>query len=87
MCTKIMLQKKKNGSLKFISPNIPPMNGPSIKPIPKAAPINPKFLALSSEEETSAKYAIAVGTVPPAIPPIILPTINTQSNDAKPNIK
>ena len=79
--------EKKNGSLKFISPNIPPMNGPSTKPIPKAAPINPKFLALSSEEETSAKYAIAVGTVPPAIPPIILPTINTQSNDAKPNIK
>ena len=36
--------EKKNGSLKFISPKIPPINGPSTKPIPKAAPINPKFL-------------------------------------------
>ena len=46
---------KKNGARELISPKIPPNIGPKINPIPKAAPIRPKFFAFSAGVEISAK--------------------------------
>ena len=79
--------ERKNGALELYSPSIPPSAGPRIKPIPKAAPIRPKFFARSPEADMSAKYAVAVGTVPPAIPAITRPTIKIVNVLEKPKIK
>ena len=43
----------KNGALGEISPKRPPIRGPKINPIPNAAPISPKFFALSFSEDMS----------------------------------
>ena len=50
------------------SESVPPRNGPTIKPIPKAAPIRPKALALFSGAVESAITACATEIFPPVSP-------------------
>ena len=50
------------------SESLPPMKGPMINPIPKAAPMRPKFLALSSGLVKSAIEAEAAEMLPLVIP-------------------
>ena len=50
------------------SESFPPRKGPIINPSPKAAPINPKFLALFSGVVTSAIAAWAIEILPPVTP-------------------
>ena len=76
----------KNGALGEISPKRPPIRGPKINPIPNAAPISPKFLALSFSEDKSARYAVAVGIVDPVIPAISFPKKSTHKAPENPRI-
>jgi len=44
----------KNGRREPYSPSVPPIAGPTMKPSPKAAPVNPKLAARFSGGDTSA---------------------------------
>src|SRR5688500_8130323 len=51
-----------------LSASLPPMNGPRMKPRPKAAPVRPNALERSSGLVTSATEALATAMLPPVRP-------------------
>jgi len=65
-------------------PSKPPITGPTIKPMPQAAPFKPKYLARWSGGMMSATTALAVANVAPAMPATIRPTNSQSSVGANP---
>ena len=77
-----MLQLK-NGVRAPKSERSPPIAGPITNPIPKAAPIIPKFCARLSGVEISAMYAEAEVKLAPKIPETARPITNHHKSGAK----
>ncbi len=74
----------KAGNVKFTSVSSPPRKGPITKPRPNATPMRPNAFALFSGVEISARTAVALATVPPLAPSIILERNNKPSiNDVR----
>ena len=77
----------KNGTREPYCPSRPPTTGPTMKPMPQAAPFMPKNFARSACGTRSATTAFAVAKVAPAKPAITRPTNSQNSVGAKPMIR
>src|SRR5260370_27275141 len=73
-----MTAEAQNGSRGEMAPRSPPSAGPSMNPMPNAAPMSPKLAARFSGGVTSEIYAPAVLKLAAVMPQITLPSSSHQ---------